>query len=125
MKTICSRTLTSLGLVALLIGANGCLTQSAIQYARGRPGEAWVNDDFGNRALPLEPVDMAWTTNGFEFGGSPGNPPAKPQPTYYLLLPVSVPADIATLPFQIIGLAVYQFEFDGEIPATAASSTKL
>jgi hypothetical protein len=127
METICSRTLTSLWLVALLIGANGCLTQSAIEYAGGHPGQAWLNNDFGNSVLPIAPLSppgLIWTNNGLGFSYPPENPQAKPQPAYYLLLPLSVPADIATVPFQIIGLAVYQLEFSGEIPSTVVSGTQ-
>jgi hypothetical protein len=128
MKTICSRTLTSLWLVALIIGANGCLTQSAIENARGHPDQAWINNGFGcNNGLPIAPAplpDQTWTNNGLGYGYSPGNPKAKPHPAYYLLLPLSVPADIATSPFQLIGFVAYQFEFNPMIPSNAASGTK-
>jgi hypothetical protein len=38
------------------------------------------------------------------LGYSPPNPQAEPQPAYYVLLPFSVPADVVTSPFQLVGL---------------------
>jgi hypothetical protein len=86
MKTIKSKTLFSLTLLTLLASLNGCMTQSAIKYAQGQSHEAWINNGFGS---------------GYIGGDQP-----KPNPCYYFLLPVSIPADIATSPFQLIGLGL-------------------
>jgi hypothetical protein len=85
MKILNSRMLICLILLALLVGSNGCMTQSAIKYAKGHPEKAWINNSFGYANLPTDPK-------------------SKPHPAYYVLLPLSAPADVATSPFQLIGL---------------------
>ena len=83
MKTLKPKTLFSVMLITLLAGLNGCMTQSTVKYAQGQPNEAWINNGFGS---------------GYIGGG-----PQKPKPYYYFLLPLSIPADIATSPIQAIG----------------------
>lgn len=61
--------------IGLVICSNGCMTQSVIKHAEGHPEEA----------------DWFWTTD------APQNP--KPHPEDYVLLPLTVPADVATAPF--------------------------
>lgn len=90
MKTINSKTLVSLILFALLIGANGCLTQSAIQYGKGHPDRAWIHNEYG--LWPVEP-----DTNSV------------PHAAYYILTPACVPADVATSPFQLIWYAYFRY----------------
>ena len=65
--------------IALLVSANGCMTYSTVQEAQGHPENAvWIGK---NQPRP--------------------NPDNKPHPAYYLLTPLTVPADIATSPFQV------------------------
>jgi hypothetical protein len=87
MRALISTMLVCLILLTLL--SNGCMTQSSIKYAKGRPDEAWTNNKFNSR-FP-EPAD----------------PNVKPEPSYYALLPLTVPADIVTSPFQLIGAGYY------------------
>ena len=59
-------------LLALLVSTNGCMTYSAVKRAKG------------------------------EQNGVMGWPASEPQSGYYALVPLTVPADIATSPFQLI-----------------------
>jgi hypothetical protein len=65
------------------------MTQSAIKYGNGNPDKAWINNHFG--------YDPAW----------PPLPKTKPKPAYYILLPLSAPADVVTSPFQLMGLGIF------------------
>ena len=70
--------------IALLVSLNGCMTDSAIQEAEGHPELARSDwSQFGRPATP-----------------SPSQPPPKPHPAYYALLPLTIPADIALYPVQ-------------------------
>jgi len=60
-------------LIALLLTSNGCMTYTSVKRARGEP---------------------YWSLNGSE------TPPSKPSPAYYALVPITVPLDLATCPFQ-------------------------
>jgi hypothetical protein len=82
MNTLNSKLLVGLTLSALLVGSNGCMTQSAIQYGKGTPSGAWMNYVTG---WPNQIADT------------------KPKPLYYFLIPVTFPADVVTSPVQIIG----------------------
>jgi hypothetical protein len=88
MKIVYLRTLTSLLLATLIIGTNGCMTQGAIKYAQGHPDQAWI------KTLSNSPISKS---------------DYKPHPAYYVLLPLSVPADVATSPFQLIGFGYFEF----------------
>src|SRR5215469_2763770 len=88
MKTQNSKMLLGPALLALLIGSNGCMTQSAIQYAKGHPEKAWRN-------------------NGFGYSDTDAKPNPNPRPYYYILLPLSAPADVVTAPFQLIDLGLW------------------
>jgi hypothetical protein len=90
MKIAYSRTLTSLLLIALIIGANGCMTQSAVKYGNGHPDKAWINNKFDTAYLAPDPN-------------------TKPHPAYYALIPLSFPADVATSPFQLIVAVIDSF----------------
>jgi hypothetical protein len=83
MKVLNPKTLIGLGLLALLLGSNGCMTQSAIQYGKGHPEKAWINNEFGM-------FDDKTNTNSIPHAG------------YYILVPVSAPADVVTSPFQLM-----------------------
>ena len=88
--TIISKALLSLSLVTLLVGANGCMSYSAIRDARGEQEKAqWLGE-----------------------GKSSDN---KSHPAHYAWLPLTVPADIATLPFQgfYFGFGYYMLRTDG------------
>jgi hypothetical protein len=67
------KTITSFLLIALLITSNGCMTYTSVHRAEGT---------------------KYWSINGPEIT------PSKPEPGYYALLPLTVPADIVTCPFQ-------------------------
>jgi hypothetical protein len=86
MKSIHSKIISLFLLFALLVSSNGCMTQSAVKCAEGKSHEAWINNGFGS---------------GYIGGDEP-----KPNPCYYLLLPLTIPADIVTSPFQLIGLGL-------------------
>jgi hypothetical protein len=86
MKSIHSKTSSLFLLFPLLVSSNGCMTQSAIKYAEGQSHHAWINNGFGT---------------GYIGGDEP-----KPNPGYYFLLPLTIPADIVTSPFQLIGLGL-------------------
>jgi hypothetical protein len=59
-------------LFALIMYSNGCMTYSSVQRARG------------------------------EHNVVTGHSPTEPHPGYYALLPLAVPADIATSPIQLL-----------------------
>jgi hypothetical protein len=86
MKKLYSKIIVSILLAALLVSSNGCMTQSAIKYAEGQSHQAWINNGFGS---------------GYIGGDQP-----KPNPCYYFLLPLTIPADIVTSPFQLLGLGL-------------------
>jgi hypothetical protein len=67
-------------LIALLISSSGCMTYSAIQEAKGKENTVTGHD------------------------------PEKPHPACYALVPLTVPADIATSPVQLM---VYLFLYVG------------
>jgi hypothetical protein len=86
MKSLHSKIIGSIMLIAFLVTSNGCMTQSTIKYAQGHSHQAWINNGFGS---------------GYIGGDEP-----KPNPYYYFLLPLAVPADVATSPLQLIGLGL-------------------
>jgi hypothetical protein len=69
-------------LVALFLCSNGCTTYNTVQYAKGYSENA------------------TWFT--FPTRDTKPKPPGdhKPHPGYYALTPLTVPADVATSPFQ-------------------------
>lgn len=73
-------TLKSIGsilLIALLVSSDGCMTNTTIEHARGT------------------------TSGGYENENGEFIHYDKPNPAYYGLLPLTVPADIVTSPFQL------------------------
>lgn len=89
-------------LLALLVCSGGCMTQSTIQYAKGDSYDAWINNTYGFRY-------QAQTLSDRE---------EKPDAAYYALLPLSVPADVATSPVQLAALVYFssRYGFAVEIP---------
>jgi hypothetical protein len=88
--------------LALLVVSGGCMTQSTIRYAKGDSYDAWINNTYGYNMHAQSLSDLQ----------------EKPHAAYYSLLPLSVPADIATSPVQLVVL-VYctsRFGFFQEIP---------
>lgn len=67
--------------MATLIGLNGCMTSTALHRAKGQ-----------KTYLPGMDVEM---DHSFQADG-------KPHPGYYYLLPLTVPADVATAPIQAV-----------------------
>ena len=98
MKNLNSKILAGPILLALLIGSNGCMTQSTIQYAQGHPAEAWINNMYGYKYK--EPL--------IEY------PEPKPDSAYYCWLPLSVPVDVVTSPIQLI-VIVYGIVANGGV----------
>jgi uncharacterized protein YceK len=78
MKGI-SQIMASVVVVALFVSSNGCMTMATADHAKAKTHE----DDKGNVV-----VDK------------------KSQPAYYALMPLTVPADIVTLPFQAVYLYI-------------------
>jgi len=80
-------------LLAILLGASGCISYTAVGKAKGRPNASLFQDVFdeSNRTAPK----------------------SDPHPSYYALLPITVPLDAATLPFQAITLALGAFYVEG------------
>jgi hypothetical protein len=84
MNTLNSKGLVGIMLFGLLVGSNGCMTQSTIQNARGHPEKAWIRSD--PNTIP---------------------DPTQPKPAYYALVPLTVPADIITSPVQLVAFGFY------------------
>lgn len=82
MKTVHSKIPVSILLIALLAISNGCITYNTVEHAQGTAS--------GSFFLPTESVDA----DGQPFQTD------KPHPAYYALLPLTIPADIVTLPIQ-------------------------
>ncbi len=82
MKTIHTKIPVSILLIALLAISNGCITYNTVEHAQGTAS--------GSFFLPTESVDA----DGQPFQTD------KPHPSYYALLPLTIPADIVTLPIQ-------------------------
>ncbi len=80
------KSLLSFLLIAALSTSTGCITATAVEKA--------------------EPKQRR-NTETKEVETIPGHP------CYYALLPLSIPADIATSPFQLIGLMFYAFTMQG------------
>lgn len=81
MKQIIPKILWSILLFTLLVFAGGCMTGNAVAHAKGEE-RTWL----GTRVVTRD-----------------GRPPdGKPHPGYYWLLPVTIPADVATAPIQIL-----------------------
>jgi hypothetical protein len=71
-------------LVAVL-GTSGCATSNIVDLAQGHPEEA------------------EWFTFRADKNAEPKSPPVvTPHPAYILLVPLTVPVDIVTLPIQAV-----------------------
>jgi hypothetical protein len=73
-------------LIALLVGSNGCMTASSIRHAKAQTHQ----DDKG--AVIVD---------------------KKSHPAYYALLPLTVPLDIATCPFQALWICWEHYIIEG------------
>lgn len=73
-------------LVALLLSTNGCMTYDAIEHTQGRP------------------CKLGYFS--FGVGDEQKNIDGKPHPEYWALLPLSIPADIAFSPLEIIFIPI-------------------
>ncbi len=109
IKTPPSIVLGTLSLTAVLMMSNGCMSATAIYNARGYTGEI----------VHVSKGDKLFKHNGEQYAiqypkgketsnlSSPDIPPGttvfayKPRPAYYLLLPLTIPADVVTGPWQI------------------------
>ena len=79
-------------LAALSISTNGCMSYNAVQEAKGYP----------ENTMPMN-FQRDWR-NCFEPIKT--NPGHTPHPGYYALLPLSVPADTVTSPFQLLDYGI-------------------
>ena len=73
------KSLACILLLALLLTSNGCMTYSTLKRATGAPND--------------------WTGKG----------PTEPNPAYYALLPLTVPLDIITSPYQLLGYVYLRY----------------
>ncbi len=104
---IIMKNIVSLLFVALLLCSNGCITYCTVHRAQGYTSE-WVQVKEGDKTFshkettyviqqkrPKEEdqkIDFS-RDGGFAY---------KPNGVYYVLLPLTVPADIVTAPFQFL-----------------------
>ncbi len=79
LMNVSSRITGGLFLLALLVSLNGCMTNAAIEHATGTSSR-----DYPSGSGESIHYDMHY----------------QPHPAYYGLLPLTVPADIATSPIQ-------------------------
>ena len=86
MKTLNSKTLVGLALLGLLISSNGCMTYTSVHKAQGTP---YYN------------FHGLWITA------------SEPKPAYYAIVPITVPADIVTSPFQGIWYVIQYETMEG------------
>ena len=80
------KSLSMCSLLIFLLFGSGCMTAKVVEKAK--PAEQWNSETKETETKP----------------GQPG---------YYAILPLSIPADIATSPFQIIGFMVYALTMRG------------
>ena len=95
---ILSRIISGLFLLALLFALNGCMTNAAMQHATGTSTLGYPSGSGGVTHYELH---------------------SQPHPAYYGLLPLTIPADIITSPFQ---LGYYLWYKHGRGPYTMHSS---
>jgi len=99
-------------LVAMLFSFNGCMTYSSVQRATGNGGEfveiggrdQIVQYDGTN--CVIKRISPKGETNEMRLHLVTDHSGYVYKPGYYALLPLTVPADIATLPFQLIFLMI-------------------
>jgi hypothetical protein len=113
------KSIGTLLLVALIFFSNGCMTYSSVQRARGTGGE-WVEMNSSDRIIRRDPKDgtqcviqrisQKGETNEMRLHLVTGDASAGYvcKPGYYALLPLTVPADIATSPFQLMFFLIWQ-----------------
>ena len=77
---ILHRSIGWLFLIQLLFTLNGCMTHSAVDRATGTSSRSYPSGAGGEIHYQMH---------------------AQPHPAYYALLPLTVPADIVTSPFQL------------------------
>ena len=73
------RILKTVSLLLVLLSVSGCMTFNTVEFAKGR-----THTDNDGKVIVDE----------------------KPKPGYYWLIPVTVPADIATSPFQLVFICI-------------------
>jgi hypothetical protein len=106
----------SLLLIALLVSVNGCFTSAAVQRARGYTHEfvpvAEGDKTFQHKSWTyvIQQKYASPSTNSISTSpSSDSDAPQKafayePNAGYYLLVPLTIPADIALSPFYLIAL---------------------
>lgn len=115
---------TTVLLTALLVSSAGCMTASMVKRAKGYTDE---------RVQPLE-GDTVFLHGGFgyviqqkhaegknaekmppsmQYNSHPPYYAFKPCPAAYAFLPLTIPLDIATSPFQLIGLGLEAWFISG------------
>ena len=77
---ISSRTIGNLFPLVLLLTLNGCMTNSAVDRAKGTSSRGYPSGTGETIHYQMH---------------------VQPHPAYYALLPLTIPADVATSPFQL------------------------
>jgi hypothetical protein len=105
MKAI--RTLLLLTLPLLLSG--GCMTDYCVKHANGTAGKKVLIESYRDHIIRndgtnclLERTYINGTTNHIRLHLITPDSGYEPKPAYYALLPLTVPADVVTFPFQFI-----------------------
>jgi hypothetical protein len=105
--------IASLLLIALLVSSNGCMSTGAVQRAEGHTSE-WVVVEKTDKVVEHDGICTVTRENPpkgekaeirfirySEVAGG-GGYAYRPNPAYYALLPLTVPLDIVTGPFQLL-----------------------
>jgi hypothetical protein len=102
------KTIGTLLFIVILFSSNGCMTYSSVQRARGHGGE-WVEFSSCDRIIQNDGTNCVVTrispkgeTNQMRLHLETPSAGYVCKPAYYALLPLTIPADIATFPFQLI-----------------------
>jgi len=95
-------------LITLLFLSNGCMTYSSVQRAQGNGGEfVEINGsdkivDYDRTNCVIQRISPKGETNEMHLHLVTDHSGYVRKPGYYALLPLTVPADIATSPFQVL-----------------------
>jgi hypothetical protein len=101
------------GILLVLLAAclNGCITSNVIERAKGHSTE-WVDIEKGDKIVETNGISTLTRVNPSTGGQTVirlwemrtyGGKLYSPNAAYYCWLPLSIPADIVTSPFQLLG----------------------
>jgi hypothetical protein len=117
------KTIVNVLLMALLVSSNGCMSMKVADLAKGHTteridaskienGDKVVDLDGGSGIAYVIQHPKGEDTSRLKMPAIPSYYEfyiARPRPAYYALMPLSIPADIATLPIQVIVVGVLTF----------------